>query len=405
MNDFSDVKPTTLSERGALREAARCLKCADAPCQHSCPTSIDVKAFITSIANKNYYGAAKTILSDNPLGLSCGMVCPTSDLCVGGCNLHATEEGAINIGGLQHFAVDVFMRAGIPQTPDPGRAPLPLGGDMPVALVGGGPASISCACYLARLGYSNVTVYERSAVVGGLSAWEIPQYRLPASAVEMEVRLVRQMGVKFECGRALGSSDLTVPGLLRTHAAVFLAIGLPQPCVAPVFAGLTTDHGFFTSKDLLPAVSSASKTGLCCGGGCGAGTTLPSLRGTVLVVGAGDTAFDCATSALRCGARRVLVACRRGSRHVRAVPEEVELAREERVELLPYLVPARVELIDGRVSALVMHRTEQDEAGSWHELPDQPARLKVDYIVSAFGSELSDPDGKSASYSYQQDYH
>jgi len=105
--NFDDVKHTTLSERGALREAARCLKCVDAPCQKSCPTQLDIKSFITSISNKNYYGAAKAILSDNPLGLTCGMVCPTSDLCVGGCNLYATEEGSINIGGLQHFAMDV----------------------------------------------------------------------------------------------------------------------------------------------------------------------------------------------------------------------------------------------------------------------------------------------------------
>uniref|UniRef100_A0A8C3IS17 Dihydroprymidine dehydrogenase domain-containing protein n=1 Tax=Chrysemys picta bellii TaxID=8478 RepID=A0A8C3IS17_CHRPI len=106
-NNFDDIKHTTLSERGALREAMRCLKCADAPCQKSCPTNLDIKSFITSIANKNYYGAAKMILSDNPLGLTCGMVCPTSDLCVGGCNLYATEEGPINIGGLQQFATEV----------------------------------------------------------------------------------------------------------------------------------------------------------------------------------------------------------------------------------------------------------------------------------------------------------
>ena len=97
--NFDDIKHTTLSERGALREAARCLKCADAPCQKSCPTQLDIKTFITMISNKNYYGAAKAIFSDNPLGLTCGMVCPTSDLCVGGCNLFATEEGPINIGG------------------------------------------------------------------------------------------------------------------------------------------------------------------------------------------------------------------------------------------------------------------------------------------------------------------
>ncbi|KOB66973.1 Dihydropyrimidine dehydrogenase, partial [Operophtera brumata] len=158
--NFDDIKHTTLSERGALKEAARCLKCADAPCQKSCPTQIDVKSFITSIANKNYYGAAKAILSDNPLGLTCGMI---------------------------------FMKMGISQTLDPKTKPLPKGGDQRIALIGGGPASISCACFLARLGYKDITA------------------------------------------------------------------------------------------------------------------SLPELHGNVIVLGAGDTAFDCATSALRCGARRVFV--------------------------------------------------------------------------------------------------
>ena len=99
-NDWSDIKHTTLTEKGAVFEAQRCLKCADAPCQKGCPTSIDIKQFIQCIATQNYYGAAKIIFSDNPLGLSCGLVCPTEDLCVGGCNLAATEQGAINIGGL-----------------------------------------------------------------------------------------------------------------------------------------------------------------------------------------------------------------------------------------------------------------------------------------------------------------
>lgn len=166
-NDFSDIKHTTLSERAALREAARCLKCADAPCQKSCPTQLDIKSFITSIANKNYYGAAKAIFSDNPLGLTCGMVCPTSDLCVGGCNLAAAEEGAINIGGLQQFATDVFKQMGIHQTVAPDQPPLKYD-QKKIVLLGGGPASLSCATFLGRLGYKNITVYEKREALGGL---------------------------------------------------------------------------------------------------------------------------------------------------------------------------------------------------------------------------------------------
>lgn len=115
----------------------------------------------------NYYGAAKAIFSDNPLGLTCGMVCPTSDLCVGGCNLAATEEGAINIGGLQQFATDVFKQMGIRQTVDPNQPS--LGNDQKkIVLLGGGPASLSCATFLGRMGYKNITVYEKKPSLGGL---------------------------------------------------------------------------------------------------------------------------------------------------------------------------------------------------------------------------------------------
>lgn len=166
-NDFSDIKHTTLSERGALREAARCLKCADAPCQKSCPTQLDVKSFITSIANKNYYGAAKAIFSDNPLGLTCGMVCPTSDLCVGGCNLQASEEGPINIGGLQQFATDVFKQMNIHQVVPNGQPNLKHK-NKKIVLLGGGPASLSCATFLGRFGYKDITIYEKRNYLGGL---------------------------------------------------------------------------------------------------------------------------------------------------------------------------------------------------------------------------------------------
>uniref|UniRef100_A0A182XLU9 Dihydropyrimidine dehydrogenase [NADP(+)] n=1 Tax=Anopheles quadriannulatus TaxID=34691 RepID=A0A182XLU9_ANOQN len=365
-NDFSDIKHTTLSERAALKEAARCLKCADAPCQKSCPTQLDIKSFITSIANRNYYGAAKAIFSDNPLGLTCGMVCPTSDLCVGGCNLAAVEEGPINIGGLQQFATEVFKRMGLRQIVPPGVAPLKHPNKR-IALLGGGPASLSCATFLGRLGYRDVTVYERRSYLGGLSSAEIPQYRLPVEVVNFEVDLVKDLGVRFELNRALSAQDLTVRGLLDGGVdAVFLGIGLPQPKVDRVFEGLTEEHGFYTSKSFLPQVADGSKPGLC---GCKQSAKLPTLHGNVIVLGAGDTAFDCATSALRCGARKVFVVFRKGNNNIRAVPEEVELAREERCEFIPFMAPREVIVRAGRIAAMEFYRTEQDETGNWTSLP------------------------------------
>ncbi|KAJ8305562.1 hypothetical protein KUTeg_016107 [Tegillarca granosa] len=389
--NFEDIKHTTLSERGALREAARCLKCVDAPCQKSCPTQLDIKSFITSIANKNYYGAAKAIFSDNPLGLTCGMVCPTSDLCVGGCNLYASEEGPINIGGLQQFATEMFKKMKIPQIRDPN---LPCLEDLPesyktkVAFLGCGPASISCATFLARFGYTNLTVFEKYDYIGGLSSSEIPQYRLPYSVVDFEVQLMKDLGVKIEMGRPLSTKDLTLEKLKKEgYAAVFVGIGLPDPKSIPIFSGLTEEMGFFTSKDFLPRVSRASKAGMC---SCKSG--LPPLSGKVIVLGAGDTAFDCATSALRCGAKRVFVVFRKGFTNIRAVPEEMDLAKEEKCEFLPFLSPSKVLSKNGKITGMEFFRTEQDDDGNWTEDPEELIRLKADYIISAFGSGLTDSE-------------
>ncbi|XP_059095329.1 dihydropyrimidine dehydrogenase [NADP(+)]-like [Tigriopus californicus] len=393
--NFDDIKHTTLSERAALRESNRCLKCADAPCQKSCPTQLDVKSFIGSIATKNYYGSAKAILSDNPLGLTCGMVCPTSDLCVGGCNLDASEEGPINIGGLQHFAVEMFQKMRIPQVLPPDVPnPLPECYKSKIALLGCGPASISCATFLARMGYNNIIVYEKEEFVGGLNTSELPSYRLPYDVVNFEVDMMKDLGVKVENGRYLGQKDLTLEKLHNEMGCqvVFIGIGNPEPKKIPIFEPLTEANGFFTSKDFLPKVAKASKPGMC---NCKSG--LPELYGNVIVLGAGDTAFDCATSALRCGAKRVFVVFRKGFTNIRAVPEEMELAREEKCEFLPFMAPMEVvQRSDGRVSHLVLARTEQNDDGTWFTDEEQTMKKKCDFIISAFGSGLYSEDLKSA---------
>lgn len=155
--------------------------------------------------------------------------------------------------------------------------------------------------------------------------------------------------MRFVTGRSLSVDDLTVQKLIDAGTdAIFLGIGLPQPTLNPIFKDLTWEHGFYTSKDFLPQVSEGSKPGLCA---CKASTpTLPKLHGNVIVLGAGDTAFDCATSALRCGARKVFIVFRKGCSNMRAVPEEVELAREEKCEFIPFMSPIQVIVKDGRVS-------------------------------------------------------
>ncbi|XP_046913747.2 dihydropyrimidine dehydrogenase su(r) [Dermatophagoides farinae] len=395
VKNFDDIKPTTLSERGALREAARCLKCADSPCQKSCPTQLDIKAFIGMIATRNYYGAAQCILSDNPLGLTCGMVCPTSNLCVGGCNLYATEEGPINISGLQHFAVDVFRKMNVPQIRDPSLKTINQMPDVfrsKIALIGCGPSSISCATFLARLGYSNLTILEKEKILGGLSATEIPQYRLPYHAVQFEIDLMCDLGVKILPNQSLGR-NYTLESLRKQdkYDCIFLGLGLPQPKLSSIFNGLSSRNGFYTSKDFLPAVSRESKS-------LDSMENLPKLYGHVIVLGAGDTAFDCATAAIRCGAKRVSLVFRRGFNNIRAVPEEVNLAIEEKCELMPFMSPYHIKMESGRIVSMEFYRTEIDEDGNFIEDREQSIKIKCQFVISAFGSALTDPDVIEALY-------
>eukprot|EP01114_Cavostelium_apophysatum_P020682 TRINITY_DN699_c0_g1_i7.p1 TRINITY_DN699_c0_g1~~TRINITY_DN699_c0_g1_i7.p1 ORF type:complete len:1025 (+),score=308.73 TRINITY_DN699_c0_g1_i7:174-3248(+) len=386
--DFGDIKHSTLTERGALYEANRCLKCADAPCQKSCPTQLDIKSFIGSIATKNYYGAAKAIFSDNPLGLTCGMVCPVSDLCVGGCNLAGSEEGPINIGGLQQFATEVFKKMRVKQIRDPSATPLenlPPSYKAKIALIGCGPASISCATFLARLGYQNLTIFEKNEFHGGLSSTEIPQYRLPYDVVDFEVELMKDLGVKVVYQKELGKDGLTIENLKNKEGfeAVFVGIGMPEPKVESIFEGLSPSEGFYSSKDFLPLVSKASKPGM-----CSCKSELPEIFGKVIVLGAGDTAMDCATAAFRCGAQRVYIAFRKGSSGVRAVPEEADLARDEKCEFIPFSLPKQVIRRNGRIVALEMYKTDYDESGNTVIDEDQFVRIKCDFVISAFGSGL-----------------
>ncbi|KAE8750240.1 hypothetical protein FOCC_FOCC003048 [Frankliniella occidentalis] len=168
---------------------------------------------------------------------------------------------------------------------------------------------------------------------------------------------------------------------------------MPQAKPFPVFAGLSREHGYYSSKDFLPEVARGSKAGMC---GCSSRPALPALHGNVIVLGAGDTAFDCATSALRCGARRVFVVFRKGFRNIRAVPEEMELAVEEKCEFLPFLSPKEVIVRGGRIAAVEFTRTEQLDDGTWVEDPEQTTRVKANFVISAFGSGLYDEDVRAA---------
>lgn len=228
-NNFErDIPLMTIQE--AVREATRCLKCNDAPCQQGCSTTIDIKTFIYNIQNKNWYGAAKVILSDNPLGLTCGQLCPISELCARNCNVSHTEQGAIKINRLQELAVRIFKEMGVPQIRDPALPKvLPPTYKKPIAIIGAGPASLSCATFLGRMGYDNVHIFEKNQHGGGIVSHEIPQNRAPIEEALWEVELVKQLGVQVHYGKQLGK-DFTLEDLREQgFESIFLGIGLQKP--------------------------------------------------------------------------------------------------------------------------------------------------------------------------------
>nr|CAD7201866.1 unnamed protein product [Timema douglasi] len=193
--------------------------------------------------------------------------------------------------------------------------------------------------------------------------------------------------VSSSCDLPLVPKGLKVDG----YHAIFVGIGLPEAKINPEFKGLNEKMGFYTSKSFLPAVSKASKAGM-----CKCKSQLPVLHGNVIVLGAGDTAFDCATSALRCGAKKVFVVFRKGFRNIRAVPEEVDLAREEKCEFIPFMSPNKVITKDNKITAVEFCRTEQNENNEWLEDDDQTIKLKANFLISAFGSGLFSEDVKAA---------
>src|SRR5438874_11543933 len=194
--NFADINPP-LTPSHALEEGSRCLFCHDAPCIKACPTGIDVPQFIRQIMTGNLRGSAKTILEANILGQSCARVCPTSVLCEGACVLNAEGKKPVEIGKLQRYAVDHVLDRGIQVL----RASEPNG--RRVALIGAGPASLSCAAELRRLGYATV-IFDAKPSPGGLNTYGIAAYKMRAADAIRETEMIRALGVEIRCGVQLG---------------------------------------------------------------------------------------------------------------------------------------------------------------------------------------------------------
>jgi dihydropyrimidine dehydrogenase (NAD+) subunit PreT len=363
-NGLTELLPP-LSSQEALVEANRCLFCYDAPCTHACPTHIDIPRFIKKISTGNLTGSARTILDSNLLGATCARVCPVEELCEGACVL-GQDHKPVTIGRLQRFVMDdAYDRGG----PTIGLAPSTGHG---VAVIGAGPAGLSCAGELARRGHS-VTIFEKRALGGGLSTYGIISLREPVEAALREVAMIERMGVKIATGRELGR-NVSFEQLRQEFDAVFLGVGLgaTQPMEIP---------GEELILDGLDYIE-ASKLG-------GAGMNIGR---SVAVIGAGNTAIDCATVAKRLGAENVTMLYRRSALEMTAYPHEFEFIKKEGVTVRFLTQPVRVLAEQGRITGLECIRMELGPAdGSGRHapvaVPGSEFILSADQVVKAVGQQ------------------
>lgn len=305
--------------RTAMEEAARCLLCIDAPCSKGCPAGTDPGKFIRSIRFRNVKGAAETIRENNVLGGSCARVCPYDRLCEEACSRCGIDR-PIEIGKLQRFAVEQekAYKMKILNAPDKKK-------NVKVACVGAGPASLACAAKLAQDGYQ-VTIFEAQAKAGGVLTYGITPARLPQHVVDFDIKAVKDLGVKFVFDTKVGE-DITVEELKKAgFKAIFVGAGLWEAKV-PEIPGKDL-KGVTNAVEFLKAARESK------------GTFNPG--NSVVVIGGGDVAMDCATSAKLLGAEKVAIYYRRTLEEAPANMTEIQYATSLGVTISTNFAPVEL---------------------------------------------------------------
>ncbi|MEY2356620.1 NAD(P)-dependent oxidoreductase [Lysinibacillus capsici] len=356
-----------MTKNEAIEEANRCLYCYDAPCIKACPTSIQIPNFIKKIASGNMKGSATTILEANPIGASCARVCPTEELCEGACVLNSSTK-PIKIGELQRYSTDWAMETNaqlFKAGPHNGQK---------IAIVGAGPAGLSAARELSRLGYQ-VTIYEAEAKAGGLGSYGIVAFRLPNDVVDWEVEQIEQLGVDIQTNTAVGE-DISADEILAQYDSVILAVGM----------GAVPNLGIDGEEleGVHDAIEFIRKTKM--------GPLTNDIVGKrVAVIGAGNTAIDGATSAVRLGADNVQILYRRTEKEMTAYKFEYEFAKQDGVEFKWLTAPKKIIGNEaGKVTGIECVKMKLGEAGpDGRQRPEEVKGsnfiIEVDAVIKAIG--------------------
>ena len=363
------------SETMALDEAQRCLNCKNSPCVQGCPVNIHIPNFITRIREGDFEGAYQIISADSALPAVCGRVCPQESQCEKYC-VRGIKGEPVGIGRLERFVADYHIAQGT------GEALMPEKNGHKVAVVGSGPAGLTCAGDLARKGY-DVTVFEALHVAGGVLSYGIPEFRLPKAIVKGEIQGLERMGVKFltnmVIGRVLSIDELFEMG----YQAVFVGSGAGLPMFMNIpgesYKGVMSANEYLTRTNLMKAYDESADT--------------PVVKSkAVAVVGGGNVAMDAARCAMRLGAENVYVVYRRGEAEMPARLEEQHHAKEEGIEFKTLCNP--IEILgdeNGRVCGMKcirMELGEPDASGRRRpiEVPGSEFMLEVDTVIMSLGT-------------------
>ena len=356
-----------LNEEQALTEAKRCLDCANPGCMEGCPVGIDIPRFIKNIERGNFLEAARTLKETSALPAVCGRVCPQEKQCESKCIHLKMGEQPVAIGYLERYAADYERESGQISLPE-----IKEKNGIKIAVIGSGPAGLSFAGDMAKMGYE-VTVFEALHEIGGVLKYGIPEFRLPNRIVDVEIDNLARMGVQFEkdciIGKTLSVEQLEADG----YKGIFVASGAGLPNFMNIpgenSINILSSNEYLTRVNLMDAASEESDT------------PVPFGK-RVAVIGGGNTAMDSVRTARRLGAERAMIIYRRSEQEMPARIEEVKHAKEEGVEFLTLHNP--IEYIadeQGKVKQVVLQKMqlgEPDASGRRSPVPIPGATETID---------------------------